>query len=152
MATPAEVVTKLIHEFATTDFSRIPDLYAEDSVTEVRFFLPSPNRLEGSEGIRRSTTTQMDQANLVNVEVHDLIIHETGPTEVVAEWEYRGFSLATGEAYSIYNAIITNVVDGKITTSRDYHNTVAVLRNAGRLNELLETLAKPATWDERVNQ
>jgi hypothetical protein len=47
---------------------------------------------------------------------------------------------------------VTTVVHGKITRSRDYHNTVEVFTNAGVRAQLLAQLADPATWAARVNQ
>jgi ketosteroid isomerase-like protein len=149
--TPAEVVTDLIYSSATRDLAHFASLYTADAPVDVRLFLPSPLRIDGSAGVLASMTAG-DPSNLQNVEVHDLVIHETGPDEVVAEWEYRGFARATGRPYRVHNCIVTTVENGKITRSRDYHNTVAVITNSGGRARLLEQLADPATWDARVNQ
>jgi ketosteroid isomerase-like protein len=149
--TPAEVVTALIYASAEGDLETFINLYTEDSVIDVRLELPSPLRLNGSGDVRASMTGRTP-GNLRNVEVHDLVIHQTGPDEVVAEWEYRGFARAGGRAYRVHNAIVTTVVHGKITRSRDYHNTVEVFTNAGVRAQLLAQLADPATWAARVNQ
>ena len=149
--TPAEVVTELIYASAAGDFARFADLYAEDSLTDVRLFLPSPLRLDGSAGVRASVSSR-DPHNLRNIEVHDLVIHHTGPNEVVAEWEFRGYAMATGEPYRVHNAIVTTFENGKITRSRDYHDTVSVITNSGRRAQVLTQLSDPATWDARVNQ
>ena len=52
----------------------------------------------------------------------------------------------------MHNAIVTTVENGKITRSRDYHDTVSVLTNSGGRSRLLAQLADPATWDTRINQ
>ncbi|MFC0546173.1 nuclear transport factor 2 family protein [Kutzneria chonburiensis] len=147
--TPAEVVTDLIHASAAGDIARFASLYTEDAPVEVRLELPRPLTIVGSAGVLAAMSGR-DPSNLRNVEVHDLVIHETGPDEVVAEWEYRGFARATGEPYRVHNAIVTTVVNGKITRSRDYHNTVAVSTNSGGRARLLAQLADPATWAARV--
>jgi ketosteroid isomerase-like protein len=70
----------------------------------------------------------------------------------VAEWEFRGYSRATGQPYRVHSCIVTTVEKGKITRSHDYHNAVAVITNFGGRSRLLAQLADPATWDARVNQ
>ncbi|MEV6605672.1 nuclear transport factor 2 family protein [Kutzneria sp. NPDC051319] len=149
--TPAEVVTDLIYSSAVGDFAHFASLYTEDAAVDVRLFLPSPLRIEGSAGVLAEVGGR-DPSNLRNVEVHDLVIHHTGPDEVVAEWEYRGYARATGRPYRVHNAIVTTVENGRITRSRDYHDTVSVITNSGGREQLLAQLADPATWAARVNQ
>jgi ketosteroid isomerase-like protein len=71
-----------------------------------------------------------------NIEVRDLKIHETtDPELVIAEWTYR--SHYDGKVLDTANIVVTRVRDGKIVSTRDYHDSVRRAIGFGNGGELI---------------
>ncbi len=58
----------------------------------------------------------------------------------MAEFEYRGTTLATGEPYAVPCVFVMRVRDGQVVESRDYIDHLASARARGHLDQLLARL------------
>lgn len=117
--TPAEVVRELVHRFAAGDWARAYSLYADDAEIWVEFNLPERFVTYGT----KDWPTEPTRA-YKNIEVDELTIHQTAdPNVVVAEWCY--LSRVGSSTVRHGNIIVAEVKEGKVVSSRDYHNHVA---------------------------
>jgi ketosteroid isomerase-like protein len=73
------------------------------------------------------------QRQATNITVHET----TDPEVVVAEFEYRGTNLDTGESFVTPAIFVLRVRDGKIVESRDYFDHLASAKARGELDALL---------------
>lgn len=119
--TPAQVFERLSAGITGGDWSRLPDLYAEDTVVHMPFALPEPVALNGRDQVREhfSRTVPFTLSAL------DVRIHETADPEVIiAEYDYE--MVASGNRARLSNIQVLRVRDGLIVESRDYHNHAAM--------------------------
>jgi uncharacterized protein len=137
---PREVVERLLHWMS--DRSKWPELaglYAEDAVVEISFAPPKPVRLEGRAALAEHFAAASDL--LVVVRVENVVLHETtDPEVIIAEFDYDGRATGTGRTFRVPNILVIRVRDGKIASSRDYHNHVVTSAALGRLPELVSAL------------
>jgi ketosteroid isomerase-like protein len=120
-ATPRQVFASLSAGIADQEWSRLPDLYAEDAVVTMPFALPSPVRLTGRDEVRK----HFSQYVPFTVRPLDVMVHETtDPEVIVAEFDYE--IAAAGNSARVSNIQVLRVRDGLIVESRDYHNHAAM--------------------------
>jgi uncharacterized protein len=78
----------------------------------------------------------------LKLQTRDLVVHETADPEVViAEWDYEGLVTTTGRSFRVSNIQVSTIREGKIVSSRDYHNHVILADMLGRLAPLLEAIS-----------
>ncbi|SMC53691.1 nuclear transport factor 2 family protein [Kibdelosporangium aridum] len=141
-ATPSQVVSQLIEFFAAKQFDKAADLYSDDAVLVLPLAQPNAPIMVGGAGIRKMANASKP-VMYEDIHVRNLKIRTTADPEVViAEWDYAGVSPATGKPFETGNLIITRVRDGKIVSSRDYHDHVVRAWISGDLDTLLAQLAE----------
>lgn len=143
--TPTDVFLRLVRGVADRDFEALPGLYAEQ--TDVRHPM-SPygdHPLLSRDALREHFGgTGPRVAEVVKFQPANLRIHETrDPEVIVAEFDYAGTVIATGEPFTVPCVFVLRVRDGLIVESRDYIDHLAMARARGQLDELLAAL-KPA--------
>lgn len=144
--TPREVFLGLVHgvakAVATGDATSLPALYAES--TDVRHPMhPAriPPLTSRAELARHFGVGRTDYAPTLRYQPEAIVVHETSDPEViVAEFEYRGAILATGEPFAVPCVFVMRIRDGVIVESRDYIDHVAFARARGTLDSLLAPL------------
>ena len=144
--TPTDVFLRLVYGVADRDFEALPGLYAEQ--TDVRHPM-SPygdHPLLSRDALREHFGgTGPRVAEVVKFQPANLRIHETrDPEVIVAEFDYAGTAIATGEPFTVPCVFVLRVRDGLIVESRDYIDHLAMARARGQLDELLPAL-KPAS-------
>jgi len=144
--TPEEVFLKLVHGVADRDFAALPELYAEQ--TDVRHPMNpyGDHPLLSREALREHFGgTGPRVAEAIRFQPDNIRIHRTGDPEViVAEFEYAGTVLATGEPFTVPGIFVLRVRDGRIVESRDYIDHLAMIRARGQLDALIAQLKEPA--------
>jgi ketosteroid isomerase-like protein len=120
-ASPRTVLMSLLDGITNGEWHDLAELYAEDTVVEMPFAKPAPERLKGRDAVRRHFA---GAAGLpIEFQVRDLVVHKTGDPEVIiAEFSYAGRVISTGRAFVAANAQVMRVRDGLIVASRDYHD------------------------------
>jgi uncharacterized protein len=144
--TPEEVFLKLVHGVADRDFDALPALYAEQ--TDVRHPmnpygddpLLSRDALREHFGLNAARATATIRFRPENIRIH----HTADPEVIVAEVDYAGTVIATGEPFTAPCVFVLRVRDGLIVESRDYIDHVAMSRARGQLGQLAAHLAEPA--------
>lgn len=144
--TPEEVFLKLVHGVADRDFDALPALYAEQ--TDVRHPmnpygdrpLLSRDALSEHFGVNAPRVVESIRFRPENIRVHQT----ADPEVVVAEFEYAGTVLATGEPFRAPAIFVLRVRDGLIVESRDYIDHVAMARARGQVDQLVAKLQEPA--------
>jgi ketosteroid isomerase-like protein len=137
--TPREVVEAVMRGIADEAWSDLHVWYADDAVIDYPFGLPQPSRLEGIDAIRDYFAGASKLP--VRLRARDMVVHQTADPEVViAEWDYDGLVKTTGRAFQVSNIQVSRVRDGKIVTSRDYHNHAAMAEAMGRLPRLVAAM------------
>jgi ketosteroid isomerase-like protein len=145
--TPREVFLRLVHGVADRDFDALPALYAEQ--TDVRHPM-SPygdQPLFSRDALREHFGGAGPRvAGVVQFQPADVVVHETqDPEVIVAEFDYAGTVIATGELFRVPCVFVLRVRDGLIVESRDYIDHVAMARARGMLGELIDVLREPAS-------
>ena len=143
--TPEEVFLKLVRGIGDRDFAPLPELYAEQ--TDVRHPMNpyGDHPLLTRDALREHFGVGTQLAETIRFQPENIRIHQTADPEViVAEFDYVGTILATGEPFSASNVIVLRVRDGLIVESRDYIDHVAMARARGLTDQLVTALREPA--------
>ena len=142
--TPEEVFLKLVHGIGNRELAGLAELYAEE--TDVRHPMNpyGDHPLLSRDALRQHFGgTGARATEVIRFQPENIRIHQTADPEViVAEFDYVGTVLATGAPFSASNVIVLRVRDGQIVESRDYIHHLETARAAGRLDELLATIAQ----------
>jgi ketosteroid isomerase-like protein len=137
-ASPRQVLESLLRGISDGRWDDLADLYAEDAVVEQPFAPTPPRRLEGREAIRAHFAAAQGPLRL---EASNVVVHDTGDAEVVvAEFDYDGRVATTGRAFRVANIQVLRVRDGRIVSSRDYHDHLALAAAVGRLQALAASI------------
>jgi len=140
--TPEETFLSLVHGVADRDFDTLPGLYAEQ--TDVRHpMAPGGDKpLLTRDALREHFgVTGPRVAGTVRFQPDNIRIHETqDPEVIVAEFDYAGSVIATGESFRVPCVFVLRVRDGLIVESRDYIDHLAMARARGQLDVLLDSL------------
>jgi ketosteroid isomerase-like protein len=144
--TPEEVFLKLVHGVADRDFAVLLELYAEQ--TDVRHPM-SPygdHPLLSRDALREHFSANGPRVTeVIRFQPDNIRVHQTADPEViVAEFEYAGTVLATGEPFRAPAVFVLRVRDGLIIESRDYIDHLAMIRARGQVEELVTYLREPA--------
>ena len=124
-ANPRRVFEHLVTGITAGRWEELPALYADDAVIEFPFATRTPARLEGRQQIREHFSRAAGLA--MQLDVSAVTIHETADPEViVAEFNYGGTVTTTGRSIVLSNVQVMRVHEGRIVTSRDYHNHSAI--------------------------
>lgn len=138
-ATPRQVVERLIDGISNGSWLELDELYAEDAVVDYPFALPTPRRLQGRPAIRRYFAA-VAKAPL-ELRAHNVVVHETkDPEVVIVEYDYDALATATGQSFQVTNIQVSRVRDGRIVSSRDYHDHVALADATGQLSDVLSAI------------
>jgi ketosteroid isomerase-like protein len=144
--TPEQVFLKLVHGVADNAFAVLPELYAEH--TDVRHPM-SPygdhplltrDALREHFGVHGPSVSGVLRFQPANIRVHQT----ADPEVIVAEFDYVGTALATGEPFSAPGVSVLRVRDGLIVESRDYVDHLAMARAYGQVEKLIGALREPA--------
>jgi ketosteroid isomerase-like protein len=143
--TPTEVFLQLVNGVCDRRYDELPELYAEQ--TDVRHPM-SPygdKPLLSRDALREHFGGAGPQtAAVIRFEPANVRIHETADPEViVAEFDYAGTVLETGEPFAVPCVFVLRVRDGLIVESRDYIDHVAMARARGRVDDLIAVLREP---------
>jgi ketosteroid isomerase-like protein len=143
--TPEEVFLKLVHGVAARDYAALPELYAEQ--TDVRHPMNpyGDHPLLSRAALREHFGgTGPRVAGVVRFEPANIRVHQTADPEViVAEFEYAGTVLETGQPFTVPAIFVLRVRDGLIVESRDYLDHVAMTRARGQVEELVAKIREP---------
>jgi uncharacterized protein len=102
-------------------------------------FAPSaPARLEGREAVQAHFAAAA--GGPLKVRAGNVVVHDTSDPEVIiAEFDYHGQVTTTGRSFQVANIQVLRVHNGKIVSSRDYHDHLAIAAALGRLHELVSS-------------
>jgi len=141
-ASPRRVLESLLQGISQGRWTDLADLYAEDAVVEQPFAPLPPRRLEGREAIRAHFAAAAQGP--LRLEASNLVVHDTADPEVViAEFDYEGQVTTTGHTFRVANIQVLRVRNGRIVSSRDYHDHLALAAAVGRLQGLVSSIASP---------
>lgn len=121
-ATPREVAHRLVEGISAQRWAELPDLYAEDTVVE-QPFSPQPTVLRGRGELAAHFAAAADRP--LRVTAKNVVVHETTDPEVVV-MEYDYDVEARGRTGTVGNVLVLRVRDGRIASSRDYHDHRAI--------------------------
>ena len=136
---PREVFLRLVHGVADGDLDTLPELYAEETDVRHPMWPGGTPALTSRDDLRRhfgAGSATVD--GVVRFRPENVVVHETlDPEVIVAEFEYRGTVLATGDAYAVPCVFVMRVRDGQIVESRDYIDHLSSARARGHLDDFL---------------
>lgn len=140
--TPREVFLRLVNGVADGEFDTLHELYAEETDVRHPMFPGGTPALTSREDLRRHFAVGPTVREVVRFRPEAIVVHETeDPEVIVAEFEYRGTVIATGEPYTVPAVFVMRIRDGEIVESRDYLDHLASARARGQLDQLLATVS-----------
>jgi ketosteroid isomerase-like protein len=143
-ASPREVFAQLLDGVTSRALADLHTLYAEDAVVEHPFATSAARRLEGREAIRQHFAAGASIP--LEMRASNIVIHDTADPElIVAEFDYHGRVTSTSRTFAVPNIFVIRVRDGKIVSSRDYVNHLALAAALDRLPQLVEAISKQQT-------
>ncbi|WP_208867343.1 nuclear transport factor 2 family protein [Streptomyces himastatinicus] len=118
-------------------WNELPDLYAERTHV-VHPFDPLRTaalrtRDELREHFRPTGPGPQLHRRATNITIHET----TDPEVIVAEFEYQGTVVETGEPFALPGIFVLRVRDGQIISSRDYFDHVTAARVRGQFDTLV---------------
>jgi ketosteroid isomerase-like protein len=141
-ASPRRVLESLLQGISGGRWNDLADLYAEDAVVEQPFAPSPPRRLDGREVIRAHFAAAAQGP--LELKASNVVVHDTAdPEVVVAEFDYDGRVATTGRSFRAANIQVLRVRDGRIVSSRDYHDHLALAAAVGRLEALVASIGPP---------
>ena len=134
------VFLALVEGVAAGRWAELPSLYAEQTHV-VHPFDPLRQaalrtRDELREHFRPTGAGPRLDRRPANITIHET----TDPEVIVAEFEYQGTNLDTGEPFTQPAIFVLRVRDGEIVESRDYFDHLSTARSRGRLDALIAAL------------
>jgi len=140
--TPEETFLRLVQGVADRDFDVLPGLYAEEVDVRHPMAPGGDEPLLTREALREHFgVTGPRVAETVRFQPDNIRIHQTrDPEVIVAEFDYAGTVIATGESFRVPCVFVLRVRDGLIVESRDYIDHVAMARARGQLDVLIDSL------------
>jgi ketosteroid isomerase-like protein len=138
-ATPRQVFEARERLVSAGRWDEIADLYAEDTVVETPFALPSPHRTEGRAAVRAHFARSASGA--IEMQTHNVRVHETtDPEVIVIESDLSGRIVLTGRTFDVPSIQILQVRNGLIVSSRDFTNHAVMAAATGQLPAVLAAL------------
>ncbi|EFL22278.1 conserved hypothetical protein [Streptomyces himastatinicus ATCC 53653] len=127
----------LVDGVAEGRWNELPDLYAERTHV-VHPFDPLRTaalrtRDELREHFRPTGPGPQLHRRATNITIHET----TDPEVIVAEFEYQGTVVETGEPFALPGIFVLRVRDGQIISSRDYFDHVTAARVRGQFDTLV---------------
>lgn len=132
-ATPAEIFHELVHGVCDERWEDVVQLYAEQIHVCHPFAADGTAPLLTREQLREhfippAGWTSPIRRRPANIRVH----HTADPEVIVAEFEYQGENIATGQAFAIPCIFVLRIRDGQIIESRDYIDHARSMRARGQ--------------------
>jgi ketosteroid isomerase-like protein len=144
---PREVFLALVNGVAARRWDELPSLYAEQTDVVHPFDpLRAPalrtrdelrEHFGGGEGSRPADADPPQLRRVANITIHET----TDPEVIVAEFEYHGTAVGTGEPFALPGIFVLRVRNGEIVSSRDYFDHVTAARAQGWLGELVAAVS-----------
>jgi ketosteroid isomerase-like protein len=141
--TPREVFLKLVHGVCEERWADVVDLYAEQTDVSHPFHPLGAPPLLTRDALRDHFAggPQPYQGPTLRRQPTRINIHETlDPEVVVAEFQYEGTVVETGEPFTIPGVFVIRVRDGEIVESRDYLDHLRSAAARGMLPEVLDAI------------
>jgi ketosteroid isomerase-like protein len=139
---PEEVFRALVDGVAAGRWAELPGLYAEQTDVVHPFDpLRAPalrTRDELREHFRPTGAGPELQRRAANITIHET----ADPEVIIAEFEYQGTVVETGEAFALPGIFVLRVRDGEIVESRDYADHLTSARMMGRLDDIVTAAAE----------
>jgi len=129
-ASPVEVFHQLVAGIAAGRWQDLADLYADDAVVEQPMAprengSTDPVRIVGRKAIEEHFARAARMPIVLRAQ--DVVVHSTDdPQTIVVEYVYAGQVAAGRKSFRSANVQVLTVRDGRIVTSRDYHDHSAI--------------------------
>jgi len=138
---PREVFLALVNGVAEQRWTDLPNLYAERTHVVHPFDPLRAGALQSRDEVREhfrptGAAPRLDRRP-ANITIHET----TDPEVIVAEFEYQGTVVNTGEPFALPGIFVLRVRDGQIVSSRDYFDHIAAARVRGQLDELVAAVS-----------
>jgi ketosteroid isomerase-like protein len=143
---PREVFHRLVDGVSEGDAASLPALYAEHTDVRHPMYPGGIAPLTTRDELARHFGVGVElTAPVVRFRAEDVTVHETtDPEVIVAEFEYRGTTLHTGEPFAVPCVFVMRIRDGLIVESRDYIDHVAFAQARDTLDDLIARLRPPS--------
>lgn len=136
-SSPRDVFLALVNGVAEGRWEELPSLYAEQTEV-VHPFDPLRRPALRTRDQLRDHFRPTDATPRLRRRVANVTIHETtDPEVIVAEFEYQGTVVDTGEPFVQPAIFVLHVRDGEIVSSRDYFDHLTTARIRGQLDGLV---------------
>lgn len=144
--TPREVFHALVQGVADRRFDDVISLYAEQTHVEHPFDPLRAPALRTRDQMREhfqpaATAKPKVRRQPANITIHDT----TDPEVIIAEFDYQGTVLDTGQPFSLPCIFVLRVRNGQIVASRDYVDHLGSAQAVGQLDQLVAAVEATTT-------
>jgi ketosteroid isomerase-like protein len=134
---PAEVFLALVNGVAAGRWEELPSLYAERTHV-VHPFDPLRSAALRTRDELREHFAPTGAGPTLHRRAASITIHQTtDPEVIIAEFEYQGTVVDTGQAFALPGIFVLRVRNGEIVSSRDYFDHLTAARVRGQLDALV---------------
>jgi uncharacterized protein len=134
---PQDVFLALVNGVAEGRWDELPSLYAEQTHVVHPFDPLRGPALHTRDELRKHFRPTGTGPRL-NRRAANITIHETtDPEVIIAEFEYQGTVVDTGEPFALPGIFVLRVRNGEIISSRDYFDHVTAAGIRGQLDALV---------------
>ena len=150
---PADVFRRLVQGVCDRQIDELSSLYAEQTSVVHPLDPQRAPALTTRQQLTEHFRGGFQALGEIRFTPAALTLHQsTDPEVIIGEFEYRGVTPGTGEPFDIPNIFVVRVRDGQIVESRDYGDTLTIMRLLGALSE--PTGAPPAgeDWQSRAQR
>ncbi len=138
---PREVFLALVNGVAEQRWTDLPNLYAEQTHIVHPFDPHRAEALRTRDDVREHFSPTGGGPRLERRPANITIHETTDPEVIVAEFEYQGTVVETGEPFALPGIFVLRVRDGQIVSSRDYFDHLSAARVRGQLDELIAAVS-----------
>ncbi|GIG63436.1 hypothetical protein Lfu02_78080 [Longispora fulva] len=143
MLSPREVFLNLVNGVCEERWTDLPELYAEDTHISHPFDPYRSGPLLSRAAIQQHFTPPAGSTSPIKRRPVVTAVHETtDPEVIVAEFEYQGTVIASGEPFAIPCVFVMRIRDGKIVESRDYMDHVRSAQSRGTTEQLIQAITE----------
>jgi ketosteroid isomerase-like protein len=137
---PQDVFLALVNGVAEGRWDELPSLYAEQTHVVHPFDPLRGPALRTRDELREhfTPTGAAPRLDRLDRRAANITIHQTtDPEVIIAEFEYQGTVVDTGEPFALPGIFVLRVRNGEIVSSRDYFDHVTSAEVRGQLDELV---------------
>lgn len=150
---PADVFRRLVQGVCDRQIDQLSSLYAEQTSVVHPLDPQRAPALTTRQQLTEHFRGGFQALGEIRFTPAALTLHQTtDPEVIIGEFEYRGVAPGSGEPFDIPNIFVVRVRDGQIVESRDYGDTLTIMRLLGAPGNPAAAAPAGEDWQARAQR